>query len=60
MTAAQWLVLDNLKHHWPYWTNMDRDIADKAYIDCVRNEWIKDGKLTPEGEMSLLTKKIEH
>ncbi len=54
MTAAQWLVLDNLKQHWPYHTNMDREQADQAYLWCVRNEYIRDGQLTDAGRVALL------
>jgi hypothetical protein len=55
MTAAQWLVLDNVKHGWPYATNLSSDTADEAYLWCVRNEYIKDARITPAGEALLRT-----
>ena len=57
MTAAQWLVLDNLQHDWDYWTNLDKTVADEAYLWCIRNEFIKDGKITAGGFCALLTHK---
>ena len=54
LSAAEWLVLDNLKNNWNYWTNLNRDLADKTYLRCVANEWIKDGRLTPTGTGMLL------
>ena len=49
-----WIVLDNIKNHWSYWTNLNKEIADKAYLNCVRNEWIKDGKITEAGIIQLM------
>ena len=51
LTASQWLVLDNLKSGWSYYTNMDRTKAEEAYLWCVRNEYIKDGKITDAGRI---------
>jgi hypothetical protein len=58
MNAAQWTVLDNVKNHWPYHTNIDRKVADKAYLWLVNNEYIKDGKITPAGEAALIDPSI--
>lgn len=55
LAAAQWLVLDNLKQGWPYRTNLDCSLADEAYLACVNNETIKDGRLTDAGRAALLT-----
>lgn len=49
LTAAQWLVLDNVKMGWHYRTNLDSDRADEAYLWCVRNEYIQDGKIAAAG-----------
>lgn len=54
MTASQWIVLDNLKHGWPFRTNLSSSMADKAYLWCVNNEYVKDGRITPAGEAALL------
>ena len=54
MTAAQWIVLDNVKNRWPYQTNLSHDVADEAYLWCVRNEYVKDGIITPAGETALV------
>ncbi len=54
MTCAQWIVLDNLKRGWIYTTNLNTTVAGDAYLWCVRNEYIKDGKITAAGE-ALLT-----
>lgn len=53
MTPAQWLVLDNLAHNWPYTTNLDRQLAEDAYLWAVRNEYIKDGQITLAGRGAL-------
>jgi hypothetical protein len=58
LTAAQWLVLDNLKQGWPYHTNLDRDLAEKAYLWCVESEYVKDGLLTESGRGALLCAKV--
>jgi hypothetical protein len=55
ITAAQWMVIDNVKQEWNYWTNLDRNLADVVYLQCVSEEYIKDGKITPVGEIVLLT-----
>ncbi len=52
--AAQWLVLDNLKHHWVYWENLNKPMADQARLWCEEKGYIKDGQLTPEGEAALV------
>lgn len=57
VTASQWLVLDNLKQGWPYWTNLSRLFADEAYLWAVRNEYVRDGQLTDAGR-GLLTSAI--
>ncbi len=54
MTAAQWLVLDNVKQGWDYRTNLQHLVAEEAYLWLVRNELIRDGKITPAGEAALL------
>lgn len=55
MTAIQWLVVDNVRQGWPYWTNIcNRSIADDEYRYCVESEWIKDGKCTPAGSVALM------
>lgn len=54
MTAVQWLVLDNLKSGWIYTTNINRGLAEEAYIQCVRNEWVTDGRINHAGERTLL------
>ncbi len=59
MTDTQWLVLDNLKRHWPYHTNLDREQAEQAYLWCVRNEYIRDGQLTDVGRVALLAQPTE-
>lgn len=59
ITPAQWLVLDNLKSNWPYTANLDKTLADAAYLWAVNNEYIKDGKLTDLGSMVLKTAHIE-
>ena len=53
--AAEWLVLDNVKNGWPYRSNLSWDMADKAYLRCVENEYIKNGRITPAGELALMT-----
>lgn len=53
LTAAQWLVLDNLKRGWDYRLNLFWDQADAAYLWCVRNEYVRDGKITPAGLSAL-------
>lgn len=55
MTAAQWVVLDNLMQKWNYKTNLDAQIAEEAYLACVRDEYIRDGKVTQRGVVALLT-----
>lgn len=54
ITAAQWLVLDNLAHGWHYWCNLDRAMADDAYLWAVRNEFVRDGAITNAGLGALL------
>lgn len=53
MTAAQWIVLDNLTCGWAYWTNLDRKLADEAYRQCEEKGWIKDNQATGVGETVL-------
>lgn len=36
ITCSQWLVLDNLRNHWPYNTNLHHDLAIPAL------EWAKE------------------
>jgi hypothetical protein len=55
LTAAQWIVLDNLLHGWPFKTNLDHYLAAEAYLWLVRNEYIKDGSLTDLGKVATLT-----
>lgn len=55
MTAAQWVVLDNLMQKRDYRTNLDVQIAEEAYLACVRDEYIRDGKVTQRGGVALLT-----
>ena len=50
LTAARWLVLDNLREGWPYSTNLDCNIAGEAYLWCVNNELVKDGRITDAGK----------
>ena len=54
MTAAQWLVLDNLKHGWSYRANVRPSEANQAYQWASDNGYIADGKLTSAGEMVLM------
>lgn len=54
MTSVRWIVLDNVKNNWNYWTNLNKGVADKEYLWLVNNEYIKDGNLTTMGEMSLI------
>lgn len=54
LTAAQWLICDNLAAGYLYYTNLPRDIADETYIWCVNNELVKDGELTHLGRISLM------
>ena len=54
MNAAQWLVLDNLAHRWPYRTNLNRKLADDAYRWAVDQGYVEHGVLTAEGAGALL------
>ena len=59
ITPAQWLVLDNLKHGWAYTANLDKTLADDAYLWAVRNEYVKDGKITDSGKIVLMKAHVE-
>ena len=52
--AMEWVVLHNIKNGWHYSTNLNKDDADKTYLRCVENQYIKDGKVTASGEIKLL------
>lgn len=54
LTCSQWIVLDNLKNGWPYWTNLVREFAEPAYLWGIENGYIKDGKITEAGKGALL------
>ncbi len=58
LTASQWLVLDNLKHNWPYKTNLNPSFAGDAYLWCVNQEFVKDGMITPAGELALMNSPV--
>lgn len=58
LTAVQWLVLDNLSKGWAYHTNVSRDLADEAYLWCVRNEYIRHGLITDAGRGALAAAKV--
>jgi len=49
---AAWLVLDNLKHRWPYTTNMTKTVADEAYAWCESRELGFDCLLAPRCRFS--------
>lgn len=54
MISSMWLVLDNLAHGWAYWTNMKRNVAEKAYRACIDRNFIKpNGLLTSSGKIFL-------
>lgn len=54
ISATQWLVLDNVKQGWRYWTNCNRDKADVAYLWCINNELIRHGAITALGVLTLI------
>lgn len=54
LSAARWIVLDNLVNRWPYRTNLDQKVADESYLWCIRNEYIKDGAITASGRGALI------
>ena len=56
LSAAQWLILDNLEHGWPYTTNLPRDMAEEAYLCCIHNGYVEDGMITPTGSVALVAK----
>lgn len=54
MTAAQWVVLDNIANRWPYGTNLARHFADGALKWAQDNGYVKDGRITDAGRVELL------
>lgn len=56
--AFRWLLLDNLRSGWGYTTNMPRADADAALRWATEKGYVRDGRLTTEGEMALLAKRL--
>lgn len=54
MTPAQWLLLDNLRHGWPYRTGLDSRAADDAWGWAFGAGYVDSYGLTPSGLAALL------
>lgn len=53
LTPLQWTVLDNVRRGRVYWLDVPRKPADEAYRWCVRQEFVRDGRITDTGLAAL-------
>ncbi len=64
MTASQWIVLDNVKNHWPYGCNVNKNKAEEAYTWLKNNGYVREKDITkditPAGELLLMQTSGKH
>lgn len=56
--AARWLLLDNLSKGWRYSLNIYPPHAKEALEWAQRKDFVKDGRITDEGQAALKSNQL--